>query len=296
MIRFKDFHPVLLTVYFISVAAIGAVLRHPLIQLASFSGALSYLLISGAAKPRLFVSSAVFFVILAGANPLFSHNGVTVLFFVNGGAYTLEALLFGADAAVMIISVFFRLQSFSKIMTSEKILAVTSKLSPGLSVIISSAIRSIPLFVRRSDRIRAVQTANGMFRDENLIDRIRGGLSVFSATVGSAVEQALNTADSMDSRGWGCGRRRTSYSRFRFLPADTAALISVAAAAAAITAGAAAGCCKYSFYPSLSPIRPGICGTAVIVLYFILSFLPVLTDASGRIRWRFTCGAAKKAG
>ena len=40
MIRFKDFHPVLLTVYFISVAAIGAVLAVVGLGIAVFAGVL----------------------------------------------------------------------------------------------------------------------------------------------------------------------------------------------------------------------------------------------------------------
>ena len=44
------------------------------------------------------------FLLLAVVNPLFVHNGETILFFMNDNPITLEAFFYGMIVAVMIIA------------------------------------------------------------------------------------------------------------------------------------------------------------------------------------------------
>ncbi|WP_165172413.1 energy-coupling factor transporter transmembrane component T [Adlercreutzia sp. ZJ242] len=111
--------------------------------------------------------------------------------------------------------------------------------------------------------------------------RLREGARVASALVGWGMEDSLETADAMRSRGWASGRTRTTYRRQRFARADALALAVVLGLGAACAACAWAATSQYRFYPSLS--TPTLWwGYVPYALYFFLPCLVVLGD---RLRW-----------
>ena len=67
------------------------------------------------------------FLLVTVTNPLFSHNGQTPLFFLNGNAVTLEALFYGVGLAVAVCGVMLWCKCFGKIMTADKTLYLFGK-------------------------------------------------------------------------------------------------------------------------------------------------------------------------
>ncbi len=70
--------------------------------------------------------------------------------------------------------------------------------------------------------------------------RARNGLTILSILVTWALENAIETADSMRSRGYGL-RGRTAFSIYRFDRRDRAALVFLLACGAYVAAGALLG-------------------------------------------------------
>ena len=60
------------------------------------------------------------FIIMAVTNPIFVHNGETILFFMNDNPVTLEALIYGAMASLMIVGVMLWCRCYSDILTTDK--------------------------------------------------------------------------------------------------------------------------------------------------------------------------------
>ncbi len=147
-------------------------------------------------------------------NPLFNHNGVTVLFFLNSNPVTLEAFLNGLALGLVIGAALVWARCFTAVMDTDRLLCVTGALSPKLSLVLSMTLRYIPLLRRQAGKTREAQRAAGLMREANPPDQLRSGARVFSGLVTWALENGVVTADSMTARGFGSGRR----SRYRVFP------------------------------------------------------------------------------
>ena len=83
MKAFANYHPAVLLLYFLSVLLVGMFVTNPVLQLTMLLGAVLFCLMlphrSGGAG--FYVPM---FLLVAVTNPLFSHNGVTPLFYLNG--------------------------------------------------------------------------------------------------------------------------------------------------------------------------------------------------------------------
>ena len=286
MRSFSEYNPLAVTVWFFSVTGIAMFSSYPLLMVMSLvGGAVFFTVRNGFSRGREHIFFWVLFLILALANPLISHNGKTVLFVMNHNPVTLEAALYGLNSAAMIVGVLYWFRSFTQIMTSEKLLYVTGALSPKLSLILSMALRFVPLFSRQSAKINSAQKAMGLYKDDNIIDDIKGKSRVFSILVTWALENGIITADSMEARGFGT-HRRTQLRRFGFRAADIALLITSLALLGITAAAVGSGSLDFTFYPSVSTAVPDMLGKAGLIAYGALIMLPIIIETEVSLRWR----------
>ena len=260
---------------------------YPILMAISLSGAVLFFLIrNGFTHGKTHLFFWLLFAVLALANPLVSHNGKTVLFVMNHNPVTLEAALYGVNSAVMIIGVLYWFRSFTQIMTSEKLLYITGALSPKLSLVLSMALRSVPLFSRQSAKISAAQTAMGLYKDDNIVDDIRGKSRIFSIMVTWALENGIITADSMEARGYGIGRR-TQLRRFGFRTGDILLLTATLALLGVTAAAIGTGALSFEFYPSMKIKELTFLGISGIISYAALVLLPVIIETEAELRWKY---------
>lgn len=287
MRRFSDLHPVVITVWFFSVTGIAMFCSYPPLMVIGLTGAVILFLVrNGFSHKKTHLYFWLLFAVLALANPIISHNGKTVLFVLNNNPVTLEATLYGLNSAAMILGVLYWFRSFTQIMTSEKLLCVTGALSPKLSLVLSMALRSVPMFGRQSRKITDSQKAMGLFSEDNIIDDIKGRMRVFSILITWALENGIITADSMAARGYGTARR-TQMRRFRFFPGDVLFLLISLALLGVCCAAVSTDSLGFSFYPDVKIAPPGVLGTAGIICYAALVLLPVINETGVKIRWRY---------
>ena len=287
MRRFEEFDPVAVTVWFFSVTGVAMFCGHPLLMAISLAGAVLFFVVrNGAKHGRSHLFFVLLFAVLALANPLISHNGATVLFVVNDRPVTLEALLYGVNSAAVIVGVLYWFRSLTQIMTSEKVLCVAGTVSPKLALVMSMALRSVPMFARRAKQVSDSQKAMGLYSEDNIIDDIRGRMRVFSIISTWALENGIVTADSMAARGYGTGRR-SQLRRFRFTAAD-AVLVLVTLALLAVTAAAiAADSLAFTFYPRIDINVNGTLGICGAAAYGVLVLLPIFIETEVSLRWRY---------
>ena len=222
--------------------------------------------------------------LLAATNPLISHNGRTPLFFLNGNAFTLEAIWYGVFIAVMIVAVLLWGKGYSKIVTSDKFLYLFGRAAPKTALVLSVAIRYVPMLQRRARQTRDAQKTLGLFSTGSTADTLAGTAKVYSATVGWSLENAVETGRHMRARGWGAGKR-TSFSTFRFRAADAAMLAFTLLAGGFVLFSAAKGTLAFTFYPSpaAAPFTPA--AAAAYACFGALAFLPFLIETEELIRW-----------
>ena len=287
MTGFSDFNPAVVAVWFLAVTGIAMFCNNPIISgITLLGGILFFVVRNKTSHMRSHLFFMLLFLILALANPLISHNGKTVLFVMNNNPVTLEALLYGVNSAAMIVGVLYIFRSFTQIMTSEKLLYVTGRLSPKIALILSMAIRCVPLFSRQAQKINDTQRAMGLYGEDNIIDDISGHMRVFSVVSTWALENGIITADSMEARGYGIGRR-SQMKRFTFTAHD-GILLAVTLALTAVCIGAvAADRLSFSFYPSISAGALGVLGKCGISAYALLLAVPLTIETGVSIRWRY---------
>lgn len=282
----SDANPITAFLWLIAAAGIAMFCMNPVLLAMSVGGAALYFLLR---NPDTRLKDHAFYFILfllsAIANPIFSHNGATVLFVVNHNPITLEAFWYGLALGGMILAALYWFRSFQQIMTSDKLLYVFGSALPKLTLILSIALRYIPLLRQQARQVRDSQKALGLFRDENLIDRLRGELRIFSVLVSWALENGIITADSMAARGYGIGRR-TRFALFRFRLRDGVLCTACLLLSAVSIWGAASGALACSFYPRFYLPAPDASGSAAYIAYALLSFMPALLELEERIRWK----------
>lgn len=282
MRRMDRMNPIAMTVYFMCAAFICLVRQDAVLLVLFLAGAVSTFFLYGKQKGGHVFSLLLFFG-LALINPLISHKGVTVLFVMNHNPVTLEALLYGIFAGGMIVSSLYWFRTYSQLMTSDKLLYLFGALSPKLSLVLSMAMRYVPLFGRQVRKVHEAQTAAGLYKDDNLPDRIRGGTRIFSVMVTWALENGITTADSMVARGYGL-QKRSRYALFTWQKGDIALMLSsltLSVLCLFLLKGAA-----FTFYPALR-FTPGAYPPVYGYLcYGLLMLIPSIIHVKEAIRWR----------
>ena len=288
MKTFGNYHPAVLACYFISVLLIAMFVWNPVIQLSALTGAIFFCvaLIGGRKFFKEMLFYIPFFILVSVTNPLFSHNGETPLFFMNGNPVTLEAIAYGAAIGVMVMGVMLWCKCMSMVMTSDKILYILGGRIPGISLILSMALRFIPMFVRQTGKVNAAQKTMGLYSKGGIADKAGGGMRVMSSMITYSLENAVDVSASMKSRGYGTGKR-TSFFPFKFTKKDLILLLALFLLVPTVLVGVASGKTDFHYYPKISYLNISLFSVIAYSAYVILAFLPFVLQVKEEIKWKF---------
>lgn len=286
MNEFRGYHPAVNFIYFVSVIGFSMFLMHPICLLISFICAISY---SALQRGGFKNKGYVFPMIIAAAliNPALNHEGVTILCYLPGGnPLTLESIVYGLAASVMIAGVIFWFACYNRVMSDDKFVYLFGKAIPSLSLILSMIFRFIPEFREEIKDIADAQRCLGMdVSNGSVVKRAKHGMTVISAMITKTLENAVDTADSMRSRGYGLPGR-TSFSIFEFDKRDFSALLFIIICALYILAGGMSGSLYFRYFPSLKSAQTDWYGISVFVAYAFLCFFPIFIEVKEVIRWK----------
>ena len=251
-----------------------------------FGGILFSVLLFGARAffKNLWFYSALY-LLLSLTNPLFSHNGVTPLFFLNGNPVTLEAILYGMEIAAVMVAVILWCRCFSAVMTSDKVFYLFGSVASKLSLVLSMALRFLPQLKRQWREIRDAQAAMGYYTERGIVARIQGTMRIFSSLVGRALEDAVETGMSMKARGYGL-HGRTHSSLFRFTRGDGILLFTSVLLTTATLVGTATGVFDFYFYPAVTELPKAPVTLLFYGLFFVLCIFPFIFECQEALRWK----------
>ena len=283
MRRFRNCNPAAVMIYYLAVTAVTMFSMDPVFIGISLISSVLYCCLYTDVSARTHLFCAGLFAVLTIVNPLISHNGVTVLFYLNSRPFTLEALLYGAGAAGMVTATLYRLRALTADITAEKLLYVFGRVSPKLSLLLSVTLRYVSLFRKRWRQITDTQKALGLYKDGNLIDAAKGRMRVFDILITWSLENGIFTAQSMEARGF-CDHRRTSFGVFRFRTSDLILILITAACSAFTIVGVLNS--SFSYYPAISCSSSCLLSYAGRAAYAALSVLPVIINVKEEIKWR----------
>lgn len=288
MNEFGRYHPIVNFLYYAVTISFSVVFMHPICLMISFLSGFSYSLIIGGKGALKFNLCAVvpLMAVTALLNPAFNHAGVTIAaYFPNGNPLTVESIAYGAAAAFMTASVICHFSGFNKIMTSDKLMYLFSRIIPSLSLVFSMSLRFVPRFFSQIAEASAAQRAIGLQDGKKGIKKLRSAFRVFMAVLMCALENAVDTADSMKSRGFGTGRR-TAFSNFTMSKRDAAAIAYMLLLTGYIVRGAMMRGFYFKYFPEISEIKHTALFYSMAAAYALLFFVPHITEAREAIRWK----------
>jgi len=284
---FSTYHPVVNFLFFAEVLGFSMFLLHPLCLAISLFCAVGYALCLNGKKALGFCLKGILpmMVFTAILNPMFSHEGITILTYLpSGNPLTLESILYGLAAAGMLAAVVLWFSCFNSVITSDKFVYLFGRVIPALSLVLSMALRFVPRFKAQLRVVTRAQKCIGKDPTRGgLVHRIRCAGAILSVMVTWALENGIDTADSMKSRGYGLPGR-TAFSIYRFDKRDKQALIVLLFLGGTVLAGAALEGLTWRYFPSVkwSTTPLSFC---VLVAYAALCAFPIILNRKEDRKW-----------
>ena len=287
--RFSHYHPLVNFLYFTLVIGFSMALNHPLSQGISLICAIVYAVQMEGKKAVLFCLKWCIPMVLLTAfvNPAFSHEGVTVLAYLpTGNPLTLESILYGISSGVMIATVMLWFLNFNRVITSDKFIYLFGRIIPALSLVLSMTLRFIPKFKTQLQLVTDAQKSIGRDISEgSLWQRTKIAMTVLSIMVTWALENAIETADSMKSRGYGL-KGRTAFSIYRFEERDKLALLYLGFCGLYLLAGSMLSAFGFRYFPSIRYIGLNAVTLSFQFVHLILCLMPVVLNGAEERKWK----------
>ena len=252
-----------------------------------FAWAYSFMLKGKKSLRQNFLLTIPILIIMTAVNTIFVHNGATILFYISDLRITLEALLFGLVSAMILSSVIIWFSCFSVIMTSDKLIYIFGKARPVMGLTLSMVFRFIPLLRERFNEIRLGQKAMGREEEQHFFGKVRQFVKELSILISWSLESSIETADSMEARGYGL-KGRTSFHLFRLMDRDKLMMAIFIACGAVLLAALIMGLTDIYYYPMIvldkwSPIK-----VISFIVYASMLVIPVVMDLDIKKKWQLS--------
>jgi len=250
---FSTFHPIVNFTYFTVVIVLSMFFMDPILM---GIGLISALVYSSMLKGRKAVKFNLVYML-----PLLLF--MTILFYMqDGNPITLESIIYGVSSACMFVTTILWFSCYNIVMTSDKFIYLFGKIMPALSLIFSMVLRFVPRYTAKIKAIKNAQKCVGRdISQGKILKRAKNGIKILSIMTTWALENAIETADSMKSRGYGLPGR-TSFSLFII---DSRDKIIITLMLGLLIA-------TFSF--------------ASFAAYFLLCMLPVIINITEEMKWK----------
>lgn len=287
--RFACYHPLVNLVYFALVIGFSMALTHPIAQAISLLCALCYAVQAQGRSAVLFALKwcLPMFLLTAFINPAFSHEGMTILlYFPSGNPLTLESLLYGLSAGAMLVTVLLWFMNFSRVFTSDKFIYLFGRIIPAMSLVLSMTLRFVPKFKAQMRAVIDAQKSIGRDISQGSVwRRIKIAVTVLSVMITWSLENAIETADSMKSRGYGL-KGRTAFSIYRFDDRDKTAMLFLGFCGFCLVSGSFVEAFGFLYFPRLRYVGINTVTMAFEFVYFALCIMPVVLNRAEERKWK----------
>ena len=288
---FSEYHPFINLIYFAFTISFSLVLTHPLAQGISLVCAVIYAVSINGKKSVIFLLKYCLPMVLLTAfiNPAFNHEGTTtLLYFPNGNPLTLESILYGFSAGVMIITTLMWFSSFNRVMTTDKFIYLFGKVIPALSLVLSMSLRFVPKFKSQMQTVTEAQRSIGRdVSNGSLFERTKTAIHIFSIMITWSLENAIEMANSMKSRGYGL-KGRTAFSIYRFEERDKYALLWLSFCGLFIIAGALLNAFGFRYFPYIRYAAFDMTTIPFYCVYSALCITPVILNFKEEKKWKIS--------
>ncbi|MRN51503.1 energy-coupling factor transporter transmembrane component T [Paenibacillus monticola] len=285
---FRSMHPAVALLYYAGLLLFAALLFHPVFLLTEMIGVLSLLLMQR--QGRHLLRALPFYLLMAGSvavmNPLFSHRGANILFYLLDQPITLEAVLYGVMMMLVLLTIFIVFRSYNYTVTTDKFMYLFAAAAPRTALLSLMAIRFVPLFQRRLRQITLIQSTRGInVNSGKLRKRMKDGMTLLKVLLTWSLEEALQSADSMKARGYGI-RKRSTYGIYKLDRQDIWILIVLAVSGLCTLLGWLQGYAMLEIYPRMKPAVFSWGEAAMFASFCLFVLTPLGLEGKEKWLWR----------
>ncbi len=285
---FSNYHPVVNFIYFTLVLLFSMFFMHPVYLGISLICAFIYSLNLNGKKSLSFNLKFMLpmLIVTALLNPAFNHEGGTILRYLpDGNPLTLESIVYGVAAATMLITVILWFSCYNAVMTSDKFVYLFGRIIPAMSLILSMVLRFVPRFNAQIKVVSNAQKCIGRdISNGSMLQRIKHGVRILSIMITWALENSIETADSMKSRGYGLPGR-TAFSIYRFDKRDKNVLKFLIFCGVYILLGASLGGIYWQYFPKMKGASYRFYSITLYLAYLSLCSTPVFINIKEDRKW-----------
>ena len=290
MDAFSKRHPLVNFIFFLGAIGFGVVIQHPVYLAVGFlCGTTYYLLLNGRKGMKMLLGLLPLFLIMTAINPLFNTYGATLLFYVFGRPYTLEALYYGMAIAAVFVVMLIWFGCYNAVLTSDKFTSLFGNLIPALSLLLVMVLRMIPNLMRKARQFAGARKSIGKGSAENATnkEKLIDGMTILSALTDWALEGGVVTGDSMRSRGYGSAKR-SSFMIYRMTGIDSFLLVIQCVLILAVLGTALTGGTTATYTPDFY-IAP-VSGMHILGLVAYCAYLsiPTVLHIKEAIQWHIS--------
>lgn len=280
MNAFERLHPGVIGLYFLGVLVLLMSCRHPIVLgFGLISGLIQIAYFEGKKALVFHVKSTVPFGVLCGLlNPVFNHQGVTVLAYVGNNPITMESIYYGIVIACFMINMILWFALFYTMMDSDKIMQLLSPIFPTIGLLFAMVLGFVPKMKRRIKQQQLVQKT--IFKKKSFKLQIQ----MFSMVISWALEQAVETADAMKARGYE-QPHHSSYRKYCWHRKDWQMLALVLVICMAQYGFVFFHSFQTLYFPMIA-IQNNHFTILAGMIFLIFSFIPMIYEVKEAFRWR----------
>lgn len=286
--EFQTYHIGIRLFYYLVAIGGSLFIAHPVVQVISVLAALLYYGRNHKQGCRKLISYGMVFMIgLSIGNPLWNTRGNTILFcYANGRAFTLEALLYGCNSAMLCFGIVLWFACLHYSLTEGGDFRLPGMNFPHVRLLFGMILQMIPALGREKSRMEQGRKGIGMYQTEEAFrTRLRQSSAILSALASWSLEGAIVTGDSMRSRGYASGVS-SRYQAHAWHRTDTVMMGCLLGLLIMTVVGVAAGMGRVTFYPAVVlPKWNQWTGTGMIG-YSVFICMPMLIQIREGIIWR----------
>ncbi|MEG0685461.1 MAG: energy-coupling factor transporter transmembrane component T [Coprobacillus sp.] len=276
MKSFFEYHPSVIFGYFLSVILTTMIQVHPVFLILSTLFAFIYCIDLKVMSKSYLKFIIIFYLIVAISNPLFVHDGATILFYIQYTPITLEAIIYGFVFSTLIISLLNWFKIINIGLDSEKIIYLFKNKLPTVGLILSMVLGMMPRFFKQTKQI--VETQKTLGKDiskGNILKRIKIGFDILLILFTWAFESSLTTLKSMHARGYG-HKQRSHFHTYVFEQRDMLAMIILIVLNVIFIFGFITRFSSFYYYPVVKVVQVKALDVLYYISYILLMGLPYL--------------------
>lgn len=287
---FYTFHPMTQLVYFAAVFVLSFLSMNPIIVCGSLLFSVLYTLIYNGKSEliRLLRLGLPLCILVTIVNPLYNHRGRVVLLTLFSKPIMLEALLYGLVSGLMLLCVILWFGVFTALLSGERLRALFGGKLSSTVLVFTMTMRLIPMLIRRQQEISDTLSllSPPLTKAQGVMARAKTFSQTVTVLIASSLEDSIDTARSMQARGYGAARR-TWYQTERFTARDITVCVAVIILFVLSIVIYTTFGLSFMFYPVMSTVTVAGWQGVYALLFFVLLIVPLVCDGWEVVRWNW---------